>query len=314
VSIMYKGKKIAVVVPAYNEERLISDVVNGLPDFVDLKIVVDDCSEDSTATVIENLAIEKANLILIRHDVNKGVGAAIKSGYTAGLKQDLDIVVVMAGDNQMDPKHLPRLLDAIVDDGADYSKGNRLFSGKIKNMPLIRRFGNTILTLLNKIASGYWQVHDPQNGYTAITKESLKKINFGNIYDRYGCPNDFLIEANIRSLKVRDVEMEPVYAGETSGIKIITYSFVTSFLLLRGFFRRINTKYGGLRFHPIWLFYYLGFILSSLLLIFSARLVLIWNQTGIIPQINAIAVGILFIGSTQFLTFALWLDNENSSI
>ena len=120
--------KILVISPTYNEESLITEVIKGLPDFVDLVIVVDDYSQDSTTKVVVDLASQRTNLHLIKHNSNKGVGAAIKTGYKFGLDHDSEIMVIMAGDNQMNPEDLPRLLDAIVEHGADYSKGNRLFS------------------------------------------------------------------------------------------------------------------------------------------------------------------------------------------
>ncbi|MCK4731006.1 MAG: glycosyltransferase family 2 protein, partial [Methanophagales archaeon] len=267
---MYKDWKIAVVVPAYNEAQLIAKTVTTIPGFIDIIIVVDDKSTDDTVTIVESLQRDYSDsVILITHERNRGVGGAIKTGYEKALALDMDIIVVMGGDAQMDPGQLPKLLGPILGGRAEYTKGNRLEYDANLAMPRIRRFGNGALTLLTKIASGYWGVIDPQNGYTAISKQALKKLELDNIYDRYGCPNDMLIELNIRNIKIMDVEMPPVYQGEKSGIKIRRYFFTLSWLLFKGFFRRLNRKYGGLHFHPLWLFYSVGMILFLLGLFFS---------------------------------------------
>ena len=267
---MYKNKKVAVVVPTHNEEKLIEKMITTIPEYVDKIIVVDDASTDNSINIIKTLEKKfKNKVILIEHKKNKGVGGTIKTGYSKALDLDMEIAVVMAGDAQMDPDELPKLLDPIVDGKADYTKGNRLEHQEKLKMPKIRRFGNSMLTLLTKIASGYWKIIDPQNGYTAISKKALEEMEFDNIYDGYGCPNDILIELNIRNMKVMDIEMPPIYNEEKSGIKLRKYSFRLSWLLLKGFFRRINAKYGGLHFHPLWLFYIGGIILFLFGFIFS---------------------------------------------
>lgn len=166
---MYRGRKIGVVVPAYNEEMLIGETLSGIPEYVDKIYVVDDGSTDRTAEIVEEFAKKDNRIILIRHEKNRGVGAAIVSGYKKALEDGMDIVAVMAGDNQMDPAFLPDLLDPIVEGKADYAKGNRLLSPEYRRgMSKWRFFGNSILTLLTKIASGYWQMMDPQNGYLSL--------------------------------------------------------------------------------------------------------------------------------------------------
>lgn len=309
---MYKESKIAVVVPGYNEENLISKTVTTIPDFIDKIIVVDDKSTDNTVTIVESLQKKfSERLILIKHERNKGVGGAIKTGYKKALDLDMDITAVMAGDNQMDPEQLPNLLDPIVEGKVDYTKGNRLEHVRKLEMPRIRRFGNSILTLLTKIASGYWGIIDPENGYSAISKRALEKIEFDNIYDGYGCPNDILIELNIKDIKVKDVEMPPMYRNEKSGIKIWRYSFRLSWLLLKGFFRRINTKYGGLHFHPLWLFYYSGIIM--LLFGASYSLYLIYLRIfigGSFSPGTVLLPALFLIMGYLSIMFALFFDME----
>ena len=310
---MYKDWKIAVVVPAYNEAQLIAKTVTTIPDFIDNIIVVDDKSTDDTAIIVESLQHDyPERLILIKHERNMGVGGAIKTGYKKAMAFDMDITVVMGGDAQMDPGQLPKLLEPIIAGRAGYTKGNRLEYDTNLEMPRIRRFGNGALSLLTKIASGYWGVIDPQNGYTAISKQALERIELDNVYDGYGCPNDILIELNIRNVTIMDVGMPPVYQGEKSGIKITRYFFTVCWLLFKGFFRRINTKYGGLRFHPLWLFYYGGLALFIAGLFFA-----IWVFYSRIIHVEitaneAILAVLLLILGFQTLLFALLFDMEGN--
>ena len=190
---MYKNKTLAIVIPAYNEQELILKTLKGLPEFVDLAIVIDDFSTDKTYELVSDYSSKsKIDIKIIRNSKNLGVGGSIKLGYQESLKNQIDLVSVMAGDNQMDPKYLPKLLDPLINDIADYSKGNRLHHPQKAKMPLFRRFGNSILTLLNKISTGYWEISDPQNGYTAITREALLKIDLDKVYSGYGYCNDLL--------------------------------------------------------------------------------------------------------------------------
>src|SRR6185503_11258716 len=169
---MFENRRVIVVVPAYNEAKLIDRVLDTMPALVDRVIVVDDASTDSTGELL--LAARSRlgqRLVVIRHARNGGVGAAIVTGYRAALQEGPDdaMVVVMAGDAQMDPEDLPRLLLPVVRDLADYTKGNRLFTGEAwRIIPRHRYLGNAVLSLLTKIASGYWHVADSQSGYTVI--------------------------------------------------------------------------------------------------------------------------------------------------
>ncbi len=167
---MYRDKTIAVVVPAYNEEILIGRVIDTMPDYVDYIVIVDDCSQDLTSDIVKEYQKKGDFTIdLIRHETNKGVGGAIITGYKQAIERQADITTVMAGDAQMDPDDLPQLLDPVVDDKTDYAKGNRLFAGDAwKIIPKRRYIGNYILSLLTKIASGYWHVADTQTGSTDI--------------------------------------------------------------------------------------------------------------------------------------------------
>lgn len=310
---MFKSKRISVVIPAYNEEKLIIDTLVSIPDFVDKIYVIDDFSSDKTANLVKKY-IKSSNISvkLISNKTNRGVGYSIKAGYLESNQDGFDIAIVMAGDNQMDPIFIPELILPIIEGNADYTKGNRLQHKEKHKMPLFRRFGNNLLTLLTKISTGFWEISDPQNGYTAITKEAIDRVDMDSIYDGYGYCNDILLEANTHGLRVVDIKMPPKYGNEVSGIRIGRYSIRLSYILFKGFFRRISKKYGGSNFHPILISYYLSFIFLLLLALFTARMFWIWYDTSEIPKVNAMAVGVLFIISTQLLLFSLWSDSQNN--
>lgn len=306
---MYKDRKIHVVVPAHNEEKLIGKTISTMPDYVDRIIVVDDCSKDATYNVARSF-IEKlgTRLIIIKHKRNQGVGAAIVTGYKKALSEKADVVAVMAGDAQMDPKQLSRLIDPIVADKADYTKGNRLFSKEIEKMPRKRQRGNAILTLLTKIASGYWEVIDPQNGYSAASRKVLETIDLDRIHKRYGYCNDILVKLNIYNFRVMDVEMPPVYGEEKSGIKVRSYTFKMSWLLSKCFFYRIQKKYGGLRFHPLILFYFSGLVLFLAGFILGLDIFLIRLTGRYVTDGTMMLSSLLLIIGVQLLLFAMLFD------
>jgi glycosyltransferase involved in cell wall biosynthesis len=240
---MYRGRLIGVVVPAYNEELLIAKVIETMPDYVDRIYVIDDCSTDRTFTSAAQFSGDP-RLKLTRHPNNEGVGAAIMTGYRQALNDEMDIVAVMAGDNQMDPLQLTKLLDPLVEGTVEYCKGDRLSRSELtKGMSRWRRFGNVILTRLTRISSGYRKVQDPQNGYTAISREVLSRLDLDKVYPRYGYCNDLLAKMNVLDVKVKDVQIPARYGQEKSKIKYGNYIRKVSLLLLKNFFWRITHKY-----------------------------------------------------------------------
>jgi glycosyltransferase involved in cell wall biosynthesis len=312
---MYKNKTVCVVVPAYNEENLISRVIETMPSYVDKIVIVDDRSRDRTAEVVQQCA-EKAGdrIVLIRHQVNQGVGGAIATGYKWARDNKIFATAVMAGDAQMDPSDLPALLEPVVNGEIDYAKGNRLFTGNAWNIiPKVRYLGNSFLSLLTKIASGYWHIADSQTGYTVINLRSLELIDIDKIYKRYGMPNDLLVKLNIYNLKVRDVPIKPVYnIGEKSGIRIHNVVPKLSWLLFKCFLYRIKEKYIIRDFHPLIFFYAFGFLFDIATVLLFIRVFYIWFSTGHIPPINALAAMFSFITAIQFTLFAMWFDMENN--
>jgi glycosyltransferase involved in cell wall biosynthesis len=309
---MYRDKTVSVIVPAYNEEKLIGKVLKTIPAFVDHIVVVDDASPDRTGEVVTSRQGGDPRITYIRHPKNEGVGGAIATGYKWARDKGIDISVVMAGDAQMDPKDLPTLLNPIAEGGVDYSKGNRLFTGKAwRVIPKSRYFGNAILSFLTKIASGYWHIADSQSGYGAVTLQVLKTIDLENIYKRYGMPNDLLVKLNIYHFRVRDVPINPIYGiGEKSGLKIYKVVFTLSFLLIKLFFWRLKEKYVIRDFHPLVLFYLLGFVLTPIGVGFGLYLLIFRIFVGPVAATSALFAAFFAISGLQSLFFAMWFDME----
>ena len=261
---MYKSKKITVVVPAYNEEGLIAATLRGMPEFVDSIVVVDDASADGTAARAAEVAAADPRVALVRHAENQGVGGAVVDGYRQAIEDGMDIAVAMGGDNQMSPDYLPLLLDQIIVKGYDAAKGNRfLASPTAMNMPRHRILGNIILTLVTKVASGYWSIFDAQNGYWAVTTDALRRLDLSRIARRYDFENSMLINMNIIGARVADVAIPAIYGDERSSIRVWRDVPCILVTLFTGFWRRIFLKYVLFNFHPIALFLFAGLALVT---------------------------------------------------
>jgi glycosyltransferase involved in cell wall biosynthesis len=308
---MYKEQKIGVVVPAYKEEEFIGETLSGIPSYVDKIYAVDDASTDNTAEIIEKFKNKDERIVFIRHEKNSGVGAAIVTGYKKAREDGIDITAVMAGDNQMDPEQLPNLLEPIIEGKADYTKGNRLLSQEYRRgMTKWRFLGNSLLTMLTKIGSGYWQLMDPQNGYAAISKSALERIPLDPIYPWYGYCNDLLVKLNVYGFRVRDIVMPAKYGREKSGIKYSVYIPKVSWMLLKDFFWRLKMKYMVLSFHPLVLFYLFGIILTpigSLGVLYSLYYKFVEGGDLFVRLVLSF---LLFIVGVQFLLFAMLFDME----
>jgi glycosyltransferase involved in cell wall biosynthesis len=312
---MHQGKRIGVVVPAFNEEQLIVQTIMTIPSLVDTIIVVDDGSKDETvARIKECMTRETDRIVLIRHETNQGVGGAIATGYEWCRDHDVDVAVVMAGDAQMDPDDFPNLIEPVVTGQVDYAKGNRLFTGDAwRRIPHVRYLGNSALSLMTKIASGYWHVADSQCGYTAINNAALKAINWDQMYKRYGQPNDLLVRLNVFSFRVRDVLVRPVYnIGEKSGVKPLRMIPRLSWVLFKLFFWRMKEKYVIRDFHPLLFFYAMGAGLLGVAIPLAGRLIWLWSSTGRIPPVNAMALIFFVLTGMHTLFFAMWLDMDNN--
>jgi glycosyltransferase involved in cell wall biosynthesis len=309
---MLEGKRVAVVVPAYNEELLIAETVAGMPPFVDRIYVVDDRSKDATAERAR--ATDDPRVEVIVHERNQGVGAAIVTGYKRAIEERMDVACVMAGDNQMDPTELEALALPVARGELDYHKANRLFTGQAWQLiPRTRYLGNAILSLLTKIASGYWHVADSQAGYTAIGLPILELLDLDRIYKRYGFPNDLLVHLNVWNARVRDFPSRPIYGvGERSGIRLRKVVPSISWLLLKGFFWRMGQKYVIRDFHPLVFFYVLGIIMSVLGLALGIAEVVLRVMGNQITAATVVLVALLLIFGSQFTHFAMWFDMESN--
>lgn len=239
---MFGGRCIAVVIPAFNVKGLVGQTVRSVPSFVDHVVVVDDGSTDHTAVSLES--IPRGNLRLVRHPANRGVGAAITTGYAEALRLDAEVVAVMAGDGQMDPADLQQIIEPVASGTADYVKGNRFLHPDVwRVMPRARLVGNILFSLLTKITSGYWRLFDSQCGYTAISSHALRAIG-GQLFERYGYPNDLLARLHSAGARVMDVMVRPVYEGQPSGIRLRTVFYPMLFVLLRSLGRRLWRERG----------------------------------------------------------------------
>jgi glycosyltransferase involved in cell wall biosynthesis len=308
---MFAGKKVAVVVPAHNEEALVASTVSTIPDFVDRIYVIDDGSTDATA---ERAAAGDPRVQVIPHKENQGVGAAIVTGYKQSARDEYDVTAVMAADGQMDPEDLETLVRAVAEDEVDYSKANRLFTGQAWELiPRTRYLGNAMLSFLTKIASGYWHVADSQTGYTAINLETLKMIDLERIYRRYGFPNDMLVHLNVWNRRVRDYPSRPIYGvGERSGIRLRHVVPKISWLLTKGFFWRMKEKYIIRDFHPLVLFYSLGIFLFGAGVVLGLAEVVLRFLGNPITSATIVLVALLVISGLQLLLFAMWFDMESN--
>jgi glycosyltransferase involved in cell wall biosynthesis len=306
------GKRVAVVVPAHDEEKLIAETIRSVPEFVDHILVVDDASRDGTVAAARGVGDPRVELI--EHERNQGVGAAILSGYRRALAERIDVTAVMAADAQMDPGDLETLVAPVARDEVDYAKANRLFTGQAwEVIPRYRYLGNAFLSLLTKIASGYWHVADSQSGYTAISLEMLQLLDLDRIYPRYGFPNDMLVHLNVWDARVRDYPSRPIYdVGERSGIRLRKVVPAITWLLTKGFFWRMREKYVIRDFHPLVFFYLLGIVMSLLGLglgIAEVVLRILGNQ---ITAATVVLVALLLIFGSQFSLFAMWFDMESN--
>jgi glycosyltransferase involved in cell wall biosynthesis len=241
---MYRQLCVAVVIPAFNEVKAIAAAVAAVPEFVDLTIVVDDASTDDTAACARDAGAQHRGFALVCHDVNRGVGAAIVSGYRHALELGADVVAVMAGDGQMDPADLPGLLEPVALGHADYAKGNRFLHRSVwTEMPPTRIVGNVVLSTVTRLTSGYHHVFDSQCGYTAIHRRALEALDLHNVFPRYGYPNDLLSRLNVVGMRVIDVPVRPIYGEDwKSGIRLGNALHTLPRVLLRSWSHRLGAR------------------------------------------------------------------------
>jgi len=311
---MISEKNISVVIPAYEAENTIEKVLSNIPKFVDSIIVVDDCSPDNTYEIVKNFQKRDARIILLRHEQNQGVGGAVQSGYLLAQEKGAKIVVKLDSDGQMDPAYLQQLVAPNLSGEADYTKGNRFLHEKeLRSMPYIRRVGNLGLSFLTKVASGYWNIFDPTNGYTAINVEALQSINFDRISKRYFFETSMLLELGLQRIVVKDIYIPAKYGTEKSNLS--SWKALIDFppRLIKGMLRRIFYFYFIRDFTAVTVFITVG--LCSVLFgsIWGGYKWMISSIQGITTSTGTVMIAVLpFILGIQLLLQAVVMDIQNT--
>lgn len=265
---MFEGRSVAVVVPAHNEEAHVGQVITTMPDFVDRIYAIDDASADGTWEAIRSAADQEnrndarstpRRVVPVRHEANQGAGGAVLTGYRQAFADGMEVIAVMDGDGQMDPDDLERIVAPVAKGEVAYAKGNRLHTREDRAMMSgWRLFGNATLTFLTRVASGYWEMADPQNGYTAISREMLAELPTDRLYTDYGFLNDVLVHLNLNRADIGDVAHRGVYGAESSGIRYHRFVPGLSALLAHRFMGRLRRMYLVRQFHPLVVCYSLG--------------------------------------------------------
>lgn len=313
---MYQKQRIALVIPAHNEEKLIGDTLRGVPELVDDIYVIDDGSTDATSECARKVGDRR--VVVIRNEKNEGVGAAIVTGYKVAFERGADIAVVVGGDNQMDLAEIENFLRPIIEGAADYTKGNRFLdpSGTFERMPTVRLFGNALISAMCKLASGYFKVYDAVDGYTALSRYGFEQVRWKKVWKGYGYPLDFLIRLNTAGLRVMDVPRRAIYLSGVRQSQIHGFSYAIHVfpMLLRGFFRRLLYKYILRDFHPLVFFYLLGLFLVPAGFVFG--LYLVWQQASGIgvsgPRAVLCALAILIGVQSFFFAIAFEILHQES--
>ena len=313
---MYRDKRIALVIPAYNEEKLIQPTLEHVPAIIDRIYVVDDCSTDNMRQVVQEMTRQDPRIQLICHEKNVGVGQGIITGYKKSAAEGNDVTVVIGGDYQMPLEQVTNFLDPLIDGQADYAKGCRFLqrSGSLQDMPKLRLIANMMISAMTKMASGYYKIMDVVDGYTAITLRAIELVDWDNAWKGYGYPMDFLIRLNEKGLKVVDVPRRAVYLpGERqSQIKGLRYAIKVTPMLIRGFFRRIFYKYIIWDFHPLAFFYLMGIILSNSGFLYGIVLIIRYLMHIKVTGPQAVLCALTLIMGVQFWLFGMLFDMEES--
>ena len=309
---MYEGWRVAVVVRAYNEERLIGGVIAAMPELADHIIVVDDASTDDTARAAKAAGDARTEVISLVE--NQGVGGATVVGHRQALASGADVCVVIDGDGQMDPGAMSALLDPIVRGEAQFTKANRFYAiGSFDGMPRHRVFGNVALSFLNKASSGYWNLFDPQNGYTAISRQALERVPLQRLARRYEFENDLLVHLNILRVPARDVPLPARYGDEVSGLSVRRVAPRLVRQLAYGFWQRIWWKYVVQSFSAVALMLFGGIALVGLGGVFGIWVIAdSWGAQAATPGTVVLSVAPLLSGF-HMLLYAMMLDIQEGN-
>ena len=219
---MLVKKKAGVVIPCYKVSAHICDLIRKISDEIDFIFVVDDCCPEKSGSLVEN-TFSDPRIRVIYHPTNEGVGGAVLTGYQAAIKAGANVIVKFDGDGQMDPTLIPQFIAPICHGKADYTKGNRFFGiDTVKQMPFIRLIGNGGLSFLTKLSSGYWNLFDPTNGFTAISTKVVDQLPVNKISKRYFFESDMLFRLNILRAVIIDIPMTAKYDAEKSNLKVFS--------------------------------------------------------------------------------------------
>jgi glycosyltransferase involved in cell wall biosynthesis len=272
----YNNNSIAVIIPCYKVETQIHKVVAEVPDYITSIILIDDASPDKTGEILDLLAITNSKIKVIHHDKNQGVGGSMITGFQEAIKQDYEVVIKIDGDGQMNMAYLGSMLYFIFEERYNFIKGNRFFDRKmIRRMPKLRRIGNIGVGFLIKIASGYWHVFDPTNGFFCIHSSVLKRIDINRLSKRFFFESSLLIELYYTGAKIKDIAMPAIYAEEKSNLSVWKTLFTFPSKLFKAFLRRI------------WLRYFIyDFNIGSLYIFFGVPLFLFGLIFGIIKWVH----------------------------
>lgn len=240
---MSSDSRVAVVIPAYKVSQQICGVIEAIPSFVYKIIIVDDACPEATGDKVRD-SFDDSRITVVKHSENQGVGGAMITGYLEAIKHRSEVIVKLDGDGQMDPRLIPSLIAPIIRGEADYVKGNRFFDiQKIREMPAIRIFGNLVLSFFSKASTGYWQIFDPNNGFTAIHHSALKLIPLEKVSNRYFFESDMLFRLNTSRAVVLDMPMDASYGVEKSNLSVTKALFEFPIKHLRNFIKRIIFSY-----------------------------------------------------------------------
>lgn len=310
---MYRNRKIGIVIPAYNEENFIVPTLKGLPKYLDSIVVINDGSKDKTAQKVKSL--QDSRIVLLENKKNEGLGFSIKRGFAYLIENStVTIVCITAGDNQFEGSYLTPMVDAVIDQKADYAKSNRFLDKlSLYKMPTHRLIGNVVFTLLTKFASGYYSIFDTLNAFSATRIELIRAMNLNEIDNRYDFEISYLMQHAYLNSRVKDFFTPIRYAEEVSDINYTTFVIRNFRTLTRGLFRRIMRNYVIYNFHPIALFFFSGFVMALFGLLYGFGIISYAHLTG--PRTPTTATVMLsvvpFILGIQFILQAIVLDIQN---
>lgn len=269
----FKNELITIIIPYYNASNQILNVIKAIPTYINYLVIVNDCSKESLPIDEINATLNNVTqLIILKNNVNLGVGGATKLGFQKSLDLKSRVTIKVDADNQMDLSYLPHLIKPLVKNKADFAKGNRFRDFKsLEKMPLTRRFGNLILSFLIKVATGYWNIFDPTNGFFAIKNSILTEIDLSKLSNRYYFETSLLAELYFQDAKIKDVSMPAIYADEKSNMVLWKMPFLFSRKLIVTFFNRIIKNYFLFNFNIASLFIITGLPLFLFGIIFGIK-------------------------------------------